>query len=233
MLTNEFTIGPFTIRPSGRIHVAGETQQLFDIDYGNRLERQRVPVKPGTQAQVADQLDETIGEITREIRLEHERSHRIDLVDDQGEVQADFEINDYVLPEMMPGLIDDRSLYWLRSADRLRTQPVTLNEYARLRARHERPARAWIADLFDVEVLSSDSEEWRAPGERELRHVVGVGSFTGITGARAAALVGVNPSSFRKYTAREGSKNRQTMSFAMWHLLLHRLEIQRLPEGWS
>ena len=58
--------------------------------------------------------------------------------------------------------------------------------------------------------------------------VVGVGSFIGISGAKAADLVGVNASSFRKYTAQEGAKSRQSMSYAMWHLLLHKLGVQTL-----
>lgn len=233
MLKETFTIGPFTIRPAGRMQVAGKTQQLFDIAYGPQPLRERVPVNPGTQKQVADQLDESISNITTELRAEHECSHRIDLVDGQGKRLASFKAESSVIGDMSAGLVDDRFHYWLRSANKLQSQPVTLDEYSRLRTQYERPARAWIADLFDDEVLTSNADDWRAPSAWELRHIVGVGSLTGISGAKAADLVGVNASSFRKYTAREEAKNRQAMSFAMWHLLLHRLEIQRMPEGWS
>lgn len=76
--------------------------------------------------------------------------------------------------------------------------------------------------------MAQDAGEWRAPTSWELRHVVGEGSFTGVTGAQAAALVGVTPQNFRKYTARDGASTRQGMSYAMWHLLLHKLGVQSL-----
>ena len=41
-------------------------------------------------------------------------------------------------------------------------------------------------------------------------------------------MVGVTPQNFRKYTARDGASTRQGMSFAMWHLLLHKLGVQRV-----
>lgn len=233
MLKEDFNIGPFTICPGGGRRVNGRAEQWFNIYYGAQLMHEKAPADPGTQAHVSSQLNGTLANIVLELRAEHECSQRIDLVDAQGEPLASFMAGSSVVGGMSAGLVDDRHPYWLRSANRLQSQPVTLGEYACLRAEHERPARAWIADLLDADVLTHDAEEWRAPSAWELRHIVGVGSFSGISGARAAALVGVNPSSFRKYTAREEAKNRQAMSFAMWHLLLHRLEIQRLPEGWS
>ena len=77
-------------------------------------------------------------------------------------------------------------------------------------------------------MLARELADWRAPTSWELRHVVGEGSFTGWTGAQAAAMVGVTPQNFRKYTARDGASTRQGMSFAMWHLLLHKLGVQRV-----
>lgn len=231
MLTNDFNIGPFTARPSGRVTLNGERKQRFDIQYGDQTFLSDATVDEGTQAQVTDQLGENISEIISALRSEHEARHRIDLVDGHGERLASFNSGSYALPDMTAGLVDDRFPYWLRTADRLYSEVVTLNEYAKLRAQHELSERAWIADLLPADVLTIDPDEWRSPTHWELRHIIGEGSLTGITGAKAAALVGVNPSSFRKYTASESSKNRQRMSFAMWHLLLHRLEIQRLPEG--
>lgn len=233
MLKEDFHLGPFTIRPSGRMQVVGETQQLFDIDYGDETMRERVPVKPGSQKEVAEQIEESTWGITAELRKEHECAHRIDLVDGHGERLASFQAADSVTPGMTPGLVDDRFPHWLRSADRLYSQAVTMDEYARLRAEHERPRYAWIADLLDQDILTTHVEDWRPPTAWEIRHLVGATSFTSISGARAAELVGVTAANFRKYTAREGAKNRQNMGFAMWHLLLHRLEVQRMPEGLS
>lgn len=76
------------------------------------------------------------------------------------------------------------------------------------------------------EVLSRSPSVWRAPTNHEIRQLIGKDSFSGITIAEAAQLVGVTPQNFRKYLARDGASTRQKMSYAMWHLLLHRLNIQ-------
>lgn len=225
MLKEQFTIGPFTVSPAGK----ARGLQLFNIFYGDALMREKVPVEPGARGQVADQLDDALSSITKYLRCEHENTGTVSLVDGYGEALAGFDIEGFALPDMTAGLVDDRFAYWLRTSDGLYSQVVTLNEYARIRADHERPALAWIADLLEDDLLTLDKEEWRPPTAWELRHVVGVGSFTDITGLGAAQLVGVNASSFRKYTAKEGARTRQAMSFAMWHLLLHRLGIKRLP----
>ncbi len=137
------------------------------------------------------------------------------------------------------GLIDDRYATW--AVSELGVTPMAADEFARLQAAHAAISdaltsprstvgpsmpSAWIASLLPDEVLAQDPGEWRAPTSWELRHVVGEGSFTGVTGAQAAALVGVTPQNFRKYTARDGASTRQGMSYAMWHLLLHRLGVQ-------
>ena len=106
--------------------------------------------------------------------------------------------------------------------------PVTLEQWARIRERHSAPPLTWIAGLLPADVLARESADWRAPTSWELRHLVGEGSFTGWSGAQAAAMVGVTPQNFRKYTARDGASTRQGMSFAMWHLLLHKLGVQRV-----
>lgn len=221
MLTQEFHVGPFTITPRGRASV---THQRFQIAYGNKTDETTAEI--GTQHEVAARLAGFIADWTAELRRKHESGIPVELVDADGERLALFESDSMM--DMTPGLIDDRAQYWLRTTDRLYSRPVTLNEYGRLRAAHERPPLAWIADLLPEDVTTDDPDAWRAPTSWEIRHVVGEGSFVGISGAKAAALVGVNPQSMRKYTAREGAKSRQPISFAMWHLLLHRLGIQNL-----
>ena len=131
-------------------------------------------------------------------------------------------------PDLAGSIPDDSSQFWAEVAGTTRRMPVTLAEWAGIRAQHGAPRLAWIAGLLPAEVLSRDPAQWRAPTSWELRHVVGEGSFTGISGAKAADLVGVTPQNFRKYTARDGASTRQGMSFAMWHLLLHKLEVQRV-----
>lgn len=73
--------------------------------------------------------------------------------------------------------------------------------------------------------MTDDPEQWRAPTAAEIRIVVGKGSETGLTGAQAARIVGVLPQNVRKYTATDDASLRQKMSFAMWHLLLHRVGV--------
>lgn len=221
MLTQEFHIGPFAVRPLGQ---ATATHQTFEIAYGSQTDR--TSVATGSQREVIERLAPFIADWTLELRQRF-APLTVELIDyESGDAVASFLADDYC--GMTPGLIDDRARYWLRTQDRRYSRHVTLDEYAQLRARYELPPLAWIAELLPEDVLTDDPAEWRSPSSWEIRHVVGEGSFTGISGAKAAALVGVNPQSMRKYTAREGAKSRQPISFAMWHLLLHRLGIQNL-----
>lgn len=88
----------------------------------------------------------------------------------------------------------------------------------------------WIRALLPAAVLTQDAQAWLPPDSFQLAHVVGIGSFTGVLGEKAAQLVGVSAQNFRKYTASATAKNRQTISFAVWHLLLQRLHVQGLDQ---
>lgn len=157
--------------------------------------------------------------------------HRVDLVNQAtGEAVAWFDSFD--MCGMTPGLINDSAKMWLCSEDRRYSRPLTSQQqYAAIVARHEAPELAWITGLLPDRVLSPESSLWEAPSSWHIRHVVGIGSFTGVSGADAAKLVGVTAQNFRKYTASDTASTRQKMSFAMWHTLLHRLGVQRMPEG--
>lgn len=226
MLKQDFAIGPFTIAPIGAV---GPYRQRFSVSYNAQYSAEIV-TDAKTQREVADAASESIAALRKELRAEHEDKTLINLTDNRGEVINGF----YAagpLPDMSAGLIDDRSTYWLKDESGLYSLDVNLTQYAQQRAAHELPRHAWIADLLSGAVLTTDAEQWRAPTAWEIRHIVGEGSLIGISGAKAAALVGVNPSSFRKYTAQDGAKSRQSMSYAMWHLLLHRLSVQNLERG--
>ena len=150
---------------------------------------------------------------------------RIDLVDSKSrEVLAYFHSENAC--EMAPNPINDSHQYWICSDDRLLSRAVTLTEWGQIVAQNNAPENAWITSLLPNEVLANTPSEWRSPTSWELRHMVGEGSFTGITGAKAAELVGVTPQNFRKYTAKEKASTHQKMGFAMWHLLLHKLEVK-------
>lgn len=249
MLKQDFTIGPFTIAPAGQINLNGFQKQLFDIEYGNETMRERIPVTPGTQSQVTNQLEEALNSVVSELKgpcqepEEEPLSVRwLQLVDQKTGDVIDTMPWEAEIPGLSAGLTDDRFETWLVADGR--SMPIELEEFERLKNAHYaafnaravaekkpislKPTYSWIAELLPTDITTTDPDEWRAPTAWEIRHLVGEGSLIGISGAKVAALVGVNPSSFRKYTAQDGAKSRQNMSFAMWHLLLHRLDVKAL-----
>lgn len=146
-----------------------------------------------------------------------------------GDTLASFLTAGGAVDGMTPGIPDDSSAFWLvTAAHPVRSMRVTLSEFAELARRHAVAQNEWMQAALPDAVLTLDPAAWRSPTAWEIRHVVGEGSLTGISGAKAAELVGVSPQNFRKYTARDGAATRQSMSFAMWHLLLQRLGVRRI-----
>ena len=86
---------------------------------------------------------------------------------------------------------------------------------------------AWIGAMLSPQVMSQNPADWRPPTPWEVRHVAGAGSFARVSMQRGSELVGVSLQSFKRYVS-EGPKA-HCISFAAWHLLLHRLSIQSLP----
>jgi hypothetical protein len=112
------------------------------------------------------------------------------------------------------------------------------HEYMKIVAEHaateQEEKNGWIAGMLHPSVLTHDQWDWRAPTSWEIRHVAARGAlvdYINMSGPKAAELVGVTAQNFRKYTAHEDAESHQKMSFAMWHLLLHRLGVQRAPQG--
>ena len=220
----DFQSGPFEYRAGQRATLAGQPSIEWSLRYGGKMLSERFVPAAAPRGEVQCAFSDDIAEFKARARKEN-APDRFDLIDcETGDVVAAFFAHS--VPDMTPGLIDDRSRYWVRSETRLRSRPVTLSDFGALTAAHQAPPLSWVSGLLPEEVLTSDAAEWRAPTAWEIRHVVGEGSFTGVTGAQAAALVGVLPQNFRKYTAADGAASRQRMSFAMWHLLLHRLGVQ-------
>ncbi len=146
-----------------------------------------------------------------------------------GDTLASFLTAGGAIDGMTPGIPDESSALWLvTAAHPVRSMRVTLSEFAALAQQHMAAPNEWMQAALPDTVLTLDPTDWRAPTSWEIRHVVGEGSLTGVSGAKAAELVGVTPQNFRKYTARDGAATRQNMSFAMWHLLLQRLGVQRI-----
>lgn len=216
--------GPFEIRSVGRpLQVAGASSQAFQFWYGSKMLAERV-LPFGTS--YAEAFDDVRGDFESEMRQQH-LPNKAFLVDSStGDVVASFATHS--MCGMTAGLINDSSKYWLRSACCKFSRPVTLQEWAQVVAAEQAPANAWIAGLLPDAALTTDPSAWRAPTSWELRHVVGEGSFTGMSGGKAALLCGTTPQNFRKYTAHDDAKTRQSIGFTMWHFLLHRLGVQKL-----
>ncbi len=219
MLKENFMVGPFEISP-GRPYT-------YDIYYGPRLLAHNIDADGETRQAVIESLGDCLARLRGELR-DRSEVYYIDLVTGDGEkTGAGFWCEALAVPGMQGAIPDDRFPYWLRSQDRVWAMPVSLAEFSAIAERHRAPPLTWIANLLPDAVLTDDPEQWRAPTAFELRHVVGEGSFTGISGAKAAALVGISPQNFRKYLAAYTAKNRQSISFSAWHLLLQRLGVIR------
>lgn len=215
--------GPFEIRSVGRpLQINGAQSQAFQFWYGPKMLAEQV--LPFGTAYV-EAFDDVRAAFESEMRERHS-PEKVFLVDSStGDAVASFATHS--MCGMTAGLINDSSRYWLRSADGKFSRDVTLHEWAQVVAAEQAPANAWIAGLLP-DVLTTDPQTWRAPTSWEVRHLVGEASFTGVSGGKAALLCGTTPQNFRKYTAHDDAKTRQDISFAMWHLLLHRLGVQKL-----
>lgn len=223
-----FSSGPFTFEPAARgPKLNGEACRHWSLRYGSRELAMHTLPDTLTQDGIRQEFAGDVSAFCRKAQAEHSPDV-LELVEEAtGTVLARLAASTF--PAEFSGCItDDRFPYWLMTAAKPRHgMPVTIQEFAALAPALAAPANAWIAGLLPDDVLTSTPSEWRAPSGWEIRHVVGEGSLTGISGARAAELVGVTPQNFRKYTAADGAKTRQAISFAMWHLLLHKLGVAR------
>ena len=220
-----FDIGPFTYSPGASRTLNGQRQIEWTLIYGSKAIA--AAWVAGGRAQVVEAMVGQRGDFIARLRAENEPD-RLALRRWNDGTELDI-ISLESWPDGLAGCIpNDDSEFWAEVVGTTRRMPVTLQQWAALQRRHGTPSFAWIAALLPDDVKSRDAANWRAPTSWELRHVVGEGSFTGVTGAKAAALVGVTPQNFRKYTARDGASSRQGMSYAMWHLLLHKLGVQRV-----
>ena len=223
---NAFSTGPFTFDPAARgVKINGKQSRAWTLNYGDREIASRTLAESLSLDEVKQEFGAALASFTTAAKRKHGPQTASLVEFGGGEVPLEFARD----PGITAGLIDDRHRWWLRSSDGLRSLAIlSLREFAAIAQRCVAPPNHWITGLLPDAVLTDNPEDWRAPSSWEIRHVVGEGSFTGISGARAAALVGVTAQNFRKYTARDDAATRQKMSFSMWHLLLHRLGVQLL-----
>ena len=249
---NEFSHGPFSFDPGQRLMLAGESSRAWKMRYGSTEVAMHTLPDISKQSGIIEAFSADIALFIRSRKPTpapalSRKKYEVALcrsTENTGEVGPEISSfrTSLPIPGLTAGLIDDRYETWAITS--FGNMPMNASEFERLAAAHavsnealdkldaaelrllSEPARSWIAGMLPAEVMTSDPNAWRAPTSWEIRHVVGEGSFTGLSGAKAAELVGVTPQNFRKYTAQDGAKTRQNMSYAMWHLLLHRLGVK-------
>lgn len=221
----DFRSGPFEFAcaPKGA-SVAGVQMNRWTLFYGHQRLGEKMLPRAATQTEVREAFEGDLGRFVVEAKSRC-GSEPYELVTPAGDVLARVVLS--AVEGLAPCIPDDRFPFWVVTAQKpTRGEPVTLEQFGLLVANHLPAPRAWIADMLPEAVLTTDPAAWAPPSSWQIRHVVGEGSFTGITGAAAAALVGVSPQNFRKYTAADDARTRQPISFSMWHLLLHKLGVQ-------
>lgn len=251
-------IGPFTLNIAERLNLSGAPHERWEISYsGERFAWHHLPAGAKHSviaAEFADDIAAWCADLHDEApAADTQHTPHLRLIDvATGEVLGSMPWAAEV-PGLRNAIPDERCPTWLVTSShpqmamsmseeeffRLRPAMVALHTERLERADDERrlmientPARSWITKLLPGAILTNNPDQWRAPTSWEVRHIVGEGSLTGISGAKAAELVGISPTNFRKYTASDDAKNRQNMGFAVWHTLLHSLDIQRM-KPWS
>jgi hypothetical protein len=223
----DFNFGPFQMVSGEKCIFNGNQTEVWHLYFDNAdLACERIS-GTCTRKAVVDALSEHIHSFTRSIRTANTYPpvKLIRYCDDS--VLATLRTKTGFVPGMSSGMMNDGSEHWVVHGTKATlNRPVSLLQWTHLATQHCAAENDWITGILPSCVVTADEEAWRPPTEHELRCVVGEHSFTGKTGAACANLVGVTPQNFRKYTAAEGASTRQKMSFAMWHLLLHRLGIQ-------
>lgn len=247
---NAFSFGPFRFEPAQRgFSINGVKSHRWTMLYSCDVLSERTIDDDSTRSQIVAAFDADRSAFirrasscdapppakhpTRAVLVE-----ATDCVGVAGKTLCGFDVL-APIAGLSAGLIDDRFATWLVVPATRQCLPMSADEFERLADAHRAIAeagkavtsrsatpKAWIAGLLPDEVMTDDPARWRAPASWEIRHVVGEGSFTGLSGARCAALVGVSPQNFRKYTAADGASTRQLISFATWHYLLARLGVQ-------
>jgi len=221
---NAFRYGPFEFDRTKSIKVNGVASYQWVLAYDGRELAMKTLPSTHTSHQIVDAFGGVIGSWYQSARNGNKPDVLKLVQESTGDAVASLPVASW--PALTPGLINDSSAYWLTTQDELYSMPVTLTEFAQVAVKHAAPRNHWIAGLLPDEIMVDD-ESWRAPTSWELRHVVGEGSLTGISGAEAAKIVGVTPQNWRKYTAADDAKTRQNISRAAWFKLLKGLEVVR------
>ena len=220
-----FNFGPFAFQKLNEYRLNSFPVIDWELSYDNKRLATLTANSGAGQKEVIDIFEDSLIEF-RAAAVRKGVGYKVELLDViNGNTVAHFISTEW--PEgLSPGMPDDRWHHWIAVGDRIKPVDSPSEFYAN-RDKLRAPPLHWVAALLPGHTLTLDADTWQAPTAWEIRHVVGEGSFTGISGAKAAALVGVTPQNFRKYIATDSAATRQKISFAMWHLLLHRLGVQK------
>lgn len=82
-----------------------------------------------------------------------------------------------------------------------------------------------IEDVLPEDVLTLDPKKWRTPTSEEFRAMKAV---AGVPNGRMAHLIGVTIAMIVRYQSVYRLKNKCNITFANWHLLLHRLGLKKI-----
>lgn len=88
--------------------------------------------------------------------------------------------------------------------------------------------RAWIAALLPPSILTADRDAWQVPNAWHLSHIIGGMSLTGNGFSETAKLCGVASATVRRWVIPAAAPGHKSIPFANWHILLHKLGVQRL-----
>ena len=222
----DFNFGPFAFQKLNEYRLNSVPVTNWKLSYDNERLATLTANSSANQTEVIEVFEDALIKF-RSAAVIDGAGCKVELLDViGGNTVAHFISTEW--PEgMSPCIPDNRWQHWIAVGSS--KKPVeTPSEFYALRDRLRAPPLHWVAALLPENTLTLDPDTWQAPTAWVIRHVVGEGSFTGLSGAKAAALVGVTPQNFRKYMATDSAATRQNISFAMWHLLLHRLGVQKL-----
>lgn len=225
----DFEFGPFSFDAGSPTTINSHPIRRWTLHYGSKQLAMHHIEACATHGAVIDAFRDDMASLIHQFKCDGGPAFVLLLDSESGEKVASFPVIGGIFDGMTPGIPDASSRFWMvTSTHPVRSMRVTLTEFAALARQHMAAPNEWMQAALPGAVLTLDPAEWQAPTAWEIRHVIGEGSLTGISGAKAAELIGVSPQNFRKYTARDGAATRQKMSFAMWHLLLQRLGVQRI-----
>lgn len=227
----DFCIGPFYFEVIERVYLNGVPSIKWKMSYGSKELGETFLDAGLTRTQIQEKFDDARYSFINRYNTNEKNIAKLvkstELTGELGETVNQFQLRT-AIDGLSIGLIDDRFETWVMVG--AASKPMSELEFQQLKetqlATPANPSLHWVTKLLPDDVLTEDISEWRSPTSWEIRHVVGEGSFSGMTGAKAAELVGISPNNFRKYTAKDGAKTRQPISYAVWHLLLHKMGVK-------